>query len=90
MTIEQSAKNKVTLGLSENEVIDSEQVLNGIAGTTEGGILVPVFTTAGTVQSSGNGEDDWEAVDLDSLSTPVNLRRYFRATAAADVEFVII
>ena len=90
MTVKEFSKNKVTLELGENEVIDSEQVLNNVSGVAQGGIVIPVFTTAGTVQTSGNGTDDWEPADLDALASSVNFRRFIRCTAAADVEFVIV
>ena len=82
MTVTTSSNTNLLLEVEEDEVIDTSQLSNS-QGMPYAGSGIPIFTTDGTVQCSHNGEDDWTNADLDSLSTPVNLRRYVRVTDTA-------
>lgn len=90
MTIVSESKNTIVLDVDENEVIDTEQVF-GASGQPFLGLGIPVSVSAGEVETSRNGTDDWQAVDLDGAVLVPMLSRYLRVTGdAAEIEIAFL
>jgi hypothetical protein len=86
-----SSTNSISISLDEDEVLDTEQIYDERSGAIITRLVIPIKTTAGTVEASTTGVVDWDAADLTYRADPINLRRFVRVNGDEGVvTFVIV